>query len=200
MSAVTYETATDSGAGADLNGLGHTNAANARTAAEDKLWQALHRHPGATAVHLATAAGIGKSTAGKILARWAVDGVVVRTSPPAADGSRKADLWSIAGPDVEAGDEGNSATTSERTSVPEVAVDTAETEKSPTRLPAGGLRGLVEDFLREHPDGCFGPHDIGKALGRSAGAVNNALEALTKAGTADKVNDKPKRFTLAPDS
>ena len=48
------------------------------------------------------------------------------------------------------------------------------------RLPAGGLRGLVEDYLREHPDAAFGPSQIGKDLSRSGGAVANALTKLVE--------------------
>lgn len=57
--------------------------------------------------------------------------------------------------------------------------------------------GLVEDYLRDHP-GEFSPHVIARALGgKSAGAVNNALERLTAAGTVVKSSEKPKKFTLA---
>jgi len=66
-----------------------------RTAAEDKLWAALHTHPGTTSGDLATHAGIGRSTAGKILATWASEGSVTRTSQSASDGRRAADTWTI---------------------------------------------------------------------------------------------------------
>src|SRR5687768_9656951 len=48
------------------------------TASEDKLWQAVHAHPGSTAAELADHAAIGRSTAGKILAAWGADGSVTR--------------------------------------------------------------------------------------------------------------------------
>ncbi|MBB5157437.1 hypothetical protein [Saccharopolyspora phatthalungensis] len=38
------------------------------------------------------------------------------------------------------------------------------------RLKKGELRGMVEDFLTEHPGEQFGPNTIGKALHRSPGA------------------------------
>jgi hypothetical protein len=51
-----------------------------RTIAEDKLWGALRANPGATTAELSISAGIGKSTAGKLLAAWAADGSVARIS------------------------------------------------------------------------------------------------------------------------
>ena len=76
-------------------------AAHPRTAAENKLWAALEAHPAATAAELATAAGIGRSTAAKILARWASRRLVTRTRTDrttAAGGppGRVAERWSIA--------------------------------------------------------------------------------------------------------
>src|SRR3954470_24495583 len=54
--------------------------ARPRTAAEDKLWAALSAHPATPAAELATAAGIGRSTAAKILARWATSNLVTRAA------------------------------------------------------------------------------------------------------------------------
>jgi hypothetical protein len=74
--------------------------------------------------------------------------------------------------------------------------DTSEDgQQKMRRLPSGGLRGLVEDWLRDHPGEEFSPNAIGKALGRSSGAVANALDKLVAAGYAAQTQDKPKRFT-----
>ncbi|MFE0025128.1 hypothetical protein [Amycolatopsis sp. NPDC059021] len=75
--------------------------------------------------------------------------------------------------------------------------DTAPTDKD--RLPKGGLRDLVEKYLTEHPGESFGPAKIGKDLGRSGGAVNNALEKLVADGHARKTCEAPKRFAINPD-
>ncbi|PKV76683.1 hypothetical protein [Nocardia fluminea] len=74
---------------------------------------------------------------------------------------------------------------------------TADAESTAERLPAGALRGQVEDFLHENPGKEFTPHQIGKALARSSGAVHNALVKLTDGGTARQTSMAPKKFTLA---
>lgn len=66
-----------------------------RTDTEGALWAALHAHPNSTAAELSTLAKIGKSTAGKILARWAGEGSVTRTPGIADGGRRAADVWAI---------------------------------------------------------------------------------------------------------
>jgi hypothetical protein len=66
------------------------------------------------------------------------------------------------------------------------------------RLASGALRGMVEDYLRDHPDEEFGPTAIANALGgKSSGAVSNALDKLVDDGIAVKTKDKPRRFALA---
>ncbi|MFF0148001.1 hypothetical protein [Amycolatopsis sulphurea] len=80
--------------------------------------------------------------------------------------------------------------------IPE-ATDVA-TPKDKDRLPKGGLRALVEEYLTKHPGEDFGPAKIGKVLGRSGGAVNNALEKLVTDGSAVKTCEAPKRFAINP--
>jgi hypothetical protein len=62
----------------------------------------------------------------------------------------------------------------------------------------GALRELVEQHLRSFPDQAFTPHQVGKVLTRSAGAVANALDKLVSLGTAQMVTDKPRAYRLAP--
>jgi hypothetical protein len=205
-----------------------------RTTAEDKLWAALHAHPAATTGDLATHAGIGRSTAGKILAGWATEGSVTRSSDPGPGGRRAADTWRITdttcdqliaavAPDhpegettgvvpdaaVDIAGEGGSgeitasdpgpgeqprtSTTPTGAGAP-VPVDGAATGQ-PTRLGKGALRGMVEDYLTERAGEQLSPSAIGKALGRSSGAVSNALVKLVADGYAVQTQDKPKRFT-----
>lgn len=112
----------------------HTTTA---TAAEDKLWEALHAHPNSTATDLSAAAKIGKSTAQKILVKWSGDGSVTRTAGIAEGGRRAADLWAITKTDVVP----DADTRADDTPAREALVDTAASEN-----PA-----------REEPTTQFGP-------------------------------------------
>jgi DprA winged helix domain len=73
----------------------------------------------------------------------------------------------------------------------------ASGRRAPATRP-GALRDLVEEHLRKFPDAAFTPHQVGKVLTRSAGAVANALDKLTGLGTAQMVTDKPRTYRLAP--
>ncbi len=261
--------------------------------AEDKVREALTRHPGSTAAAVAKAAEVGRSTAGKILARWGGDGTAIRTT---GDGPRDPDTWSLAAPDhdtvspdadgaetaaatppsvddttehasdaadntateapataQDADPDGqkaeDAAATQDAAAEPEpdrtpeapanatdeeapapsdaestepppatepLADNADEAEPSPSAAPAvsgttgsvrsdngrlskGALRALVEEYLTDHPGESFGPAQIGKDLGRSGGAVNNACEKLVADGYAIKTCEAPKRFTINPD-
>ncbi|RSM34922.1 MarR family transcriptional regulator [Amycolatopsis balhimycina DSM 5908] len=252
-----------------------TVAAKVRTDTEDKLWEALHAAPNSTAADLSAAAKIGKSTAQKILVKWAADGSVTRTAGIAEGGRRAADLWAIAevdttqadptSVDTAAAEDSDTTDTTQAETVASDAPDaddSAVTEEDPVeqadtaadgaqdpadsddaapvdaepvvaevndptaangadgattdgdttteygadatdekkaRLAPGGLRGMVEDYLRDHPGEQFGPTAIANALGgKSSGAVSNALDKLVEGGVAAKTQDKPRRFALAP--
>ena len=58
----------------------------------------------------------------------------------------------------------------------------------------GQLRDLVAAHLAANPDADFTPHAIGRVLGRSSGAVANALDRLTALGQAQLTSDKPRRY------
>lgn len=231
------------------DGVGDVAPANGRrhTVAEDKLWQALHTHPGSTAAALADHAGIGRSTAGKILAAWATDGSATRISGIADGGRRAADTWTVNAGEIEEPIAGNlenddtddtdlepdptapddmipteSLLVDEEPAIEAVPQATFTVEDEPAtgetddpevnesgagsagrpvktaRLGKGALRGMVEDFLTDHPGEQFSPSAIGKALQRSSGAVANALDKLVIDGYAAKVQDAPKRYTAKP--
>jgi nitric oxide reductase NorQ protein len=61
------------------------------------------------------------------------------------------------------------------------------------RLGNGQLRRQVAEYLAGHPGPCK-TGEIAKALGRSAGAVGNALTTLASHGEADLVPGKPIRY------
>jgi DNA-binding MarR family transcriptional regulator len=217
-----------------------------RTEAEAKLLDVLHTSPNSTVGELASAASIGKSTAGKILAKWANDGSVTRTPGLFEGGRRAADRWVIADDqhdEMETSHAGSTradtdanrtsttvtGTTDEKpletpTSNTEITkVGTAEsvttdpsgnnaadqhqsgnstaahnnTHEKASRLAPGALRGMVEDYLREHPSEEFGPASIGKALDRSSGAVANALSLLTERGVVVQTSQAPRRYRIA---
>ena len=71
--------------------------------------------------------------------------------------------------------------------------DQAESATSP-RLAKGGLRALVLDYLTAHPDEETTAPAIGKSLGRSSGAVANALDTLVKNDQAELTCEKPRKF------
>ena len=72
----------------------------------------------------------------------------------------------------------------------------ASGRRAPATRP-GALRDLVEEHLRKFPGTAFTPHQVGKVLTRSAGAVANALDKLTALGTAQMITDKPRTYQLA---
>ncbi|SRR6266508_392970 len=65
------------------------------------------------------------------------------------------------------------------------------------RLRPGALRALVHAWLAERPGQEFTPTRIGKELGRSAGAVGNALATMTDHGEVVQTSRKPRRYVLA---
>jgi hypothetical protein len=69
--------------------------------------------------------------------------------------------------------------------------------RAPAARP-GELRGLVEEHLRKFPGTAFTPHQVGKVLTRSSGAVANALDKLVSLGIAELASDKPRSYRLAP--
>jgi hypothetical protein len=67
-----------------------------------------------------------------------------------------------------------------------------------SRLAKGELAALVVDYLSAHP-GELGPTAVGKALGRSPGAVANVLQRLAVDGRVRLVSQAPRRYRLADD-
>jgi hypothetical protein len=59
----------------------------------------------------------------------------------------------------------------------------------------GELRAKVAAHLAANPGLQLTPHEVGRAIGHSAGAVANALDKLTETGQAVLTCDRPRRFT-----
>lgn len=171
---------------------------------EHALLAALVQHPGSSAAELAELAAVGGSTARRLLAAAQQKGMVDRLPGHRFGGRRSPDRWSLVDPTATSACERDEPPTeTQPDEVPDrarlQAVSTCEPPATRERLSKGALRGLVEDFLREHPGQEFGPTALSKALHRSAGAINNACEKLVAEGYVHRARQAPKRFTLALD-
>lgn len=196
------------------------------TDAQRKALAALTDRPGAKAAEIALAAGIGGSTAGKALTALESRNLAYREHGEKVGGRRTADRWyhrpaeAEAEPQAPASDEAEEAPQSAApapqaapaeapaaeadTAAPEAdappapaEAPTADKAPSGTRLARGGLRQMVYEHLEAHPDDAVTAPRLAKALGRSAGAVANALVKLTEQGQADLVGESPRRYRLA---
>jgi hypothetical protein len=190
----------------------------------EAILKAVAERPGVTAQDLATSVGIGQSTAAKRLVALEDAGKVSREAGGLVGGRRVADHWSILPTTPETGanvsatpDASPAAPTGAKTATPEkVATQTVATEKVSTqsapsaaapenpvaigdgsRLGRGALGALVLDYLTARPEESFGPSAVGKALGRSGGAVSNSLAAMAVRGEVVQVSDKPRRYRIA---
>jgi DNA-binding MarR family transcriptional regulator len=164
------------------------------TPATQALLHALADRPGATATELAEAAGIGRSTATKLLATLAGQGRVLRQPGGHKDGRRAGGRWTLP-TSAAARDPG--APTAAAPAAP--IAPTPSTAPSPIgsgRLRPGALRELVLACLAERPEQALSPTAIAKRLDRSAGAVANALQALADQGAVIQTQAKPRRYTI----
>jgi len=174
----------------------------------EAITSALGEHPESSAAELAEVAGIGRSTANNFLAALERAGKVVRRPGGHEGGRRVSDRWSLA-TEASSGDSGGDAAPTEgavaattppnaETSSPSAdATDNDAEAPSASRLGRGELSGLVLDYLTEHRGDAIGPSAIAKALDRSSGAVGNACERLTAAGTLRRTSDAPRRYAVA---
>lgn len=64
-------------------------------------------------------------------------------------------------------------------------------------LRPGQLPVLVAEFLQNHQGKVFTASGIAKNIGRSAGAINNALQRMVTKGQVHQVGDQPRRYQLA---
>ncbi|MGC2372590.1 MAG: helix-turn-helix domain-containing protein [Solirubrobacteraceae bacterium] len=136
--------------------------------AKQAILEVLKVEPQATVAQIAVSAGVGRSTAGKLLAQLESDGEVRRTEG-GRDGKRRLpDLWSLAGQQPAAND-ANAKPASATDGKPSADAD---------RLKPGQLEPLVLAYLKANADsGPHGPTTVAKALERSSGAVGNCLKA-----------------------
>lgn len=136
----------------------------------EAILKALRAAAGATMAELAEASGVSRSTAGKALQSLEREGLVERTPGGREGGRRLPDRFEAAA--------------------------SAPAAEGSERLRSGELRSLVLDDLgrRSEP---VSPSAIAKSLGRSGGAVANALERLVTDGAVARVNESPRRYVIA---
>src|SRR5205807_1134117 len=60
------------------------------------------------------------------------------------------------------------------------------------------LRTIVRDFLAAHPGHEFTPTVLSREIGRSSGAISNALDKLVISGEAVMVKEAPRIFAAPP--
>ncbi len=158
---------------------------------DDSIVEALAAGGEVTAAEVAKHLGMGQSTATKRLATLEGTGSVRRHPGGRVNGVRVPDHWSVPAADPAASDSGGTAGPD--------SSDQGETTRSGTeRLGRGALGTLVREYLAARPDEEFGPTQVGKALGRSQGAVSNALGRLEAAGEARLVSITPRRYRIVP--
>lgn len=170
----------------------------------ETITQALAATPEVTAADLAEALGIGQSTAAKRLAALEAAGSVRRSPGGRVSGVRVADRWSVASTPATMASRANEPSTDETETAPPEAVE-PETAANETvvvtsgsgRLAHGELGTLVREYLAARPGEDFGPSAVGKALGRSQGAVSNSLATMAARGEVELVGDKPRRYRIA---
>jgi DNA-binding transcriptional ArsR family regulator len=153
---------------------------------------AVAAHPEATSAELAETLGIGQSTATKRLSALEDAGAVRRIPGGRQSGRRVSDRWVTV--DTKPGKPGG-ADSESRAPSSEGAV--GETSSNDVRLGRGELASLVRDYLATRPDESFGSAALGKALGRSQGAISNSLAAMATRGDVVLASDKPRRYRIA---
>ena len=165
-----------------------------KPASEQAILKALAANPEATVAEVAVAAGVGRSTASKVLARLASAGEAHRTEGGRVGARRLPDRFALAAAELAA-----------KTARPKAAVGAkskaavgAKSKTAGEHLKPGQLDGLVLAFLKKNADsGPHGPTAVARALDRSSGAVGNCLVRLTKAKQVRQDNEKPRRYSLA---
>jgi DNA-binding MarR family transcriptional regulator len=139
--------------------------------------------PDLSPAEVAIAVGIGHSTAAKRLAALEQAGKVRRRAGGRKGSRRLPDHWSTV----------PVKTVPAKTTPESRSGNLPDTE----RLGRGQLAQLVLAELAANPDEPVGPARIAKALGRSSGAVANALERLVGTGEAALVATSPRRYQMA---
>lgn len=124
-----------------------------------------------SAAEVAERAGMGRSTAQRVLVALEADHRVRRQRTQAAGARRQPARWSLP------------------------ASGTSSAADAPGKLRRGELAAMVADFVTNHSGEELSPRQVARALGgRSPGAVGNALDRLTMTGAVVRVREDPVRY------
>lgn len=190
---------------------------------------ALMEFPETTVIALSDAAQVPRSSTAAALKYLEDRGLATRKIFPILDGKpRPADIWSAtttAGPilsgTIDAGAEQDGsepassqglvpdrfseaprhdAESSVTAVVSEPTSDGTVTASPKEHMGRGVLRETVLRHLLANPGKAFTPTSLSKALGKSAGAISNALDVLAARGAAVMVLEKPRTFQASEPS
>lgn len=142
------------------------------TASQHAVLNYVTAHPDTTAPQITTDTGLGKSTVTHALSALEARGDLRRTAADRTGGRHSPDHWNLA--------------------------TTLTTLSGATRLSRGQLEQPVLDHMAAHPDLDWTGYQIGKAIGRSAGAVALVLDRLCDRDLIDRVSEKPLRYRYRP--
>ena len=166
--------------------------------AKQAIFEVLKVEPQATVAQIAVSAGVGRSTAGKLLAQLESAGEVRRVEGGREANRRLPDQWSLASGQPAAANDASAKPTSATSPNAARRAEPRPAAGKPDRLKAGGLEPLVLAYLKDNANsGPHAPTTVAKALERSSGAVGNCLARLTAAKKVKQVSDKPRRYRLA---
>ena len=175
---------------------------------EEAVKAAVETTAGGTTEGIAQVAGIGRSTAGKVLGRLAtpVRSPAIRAGATAGSGCRTAGRspGSRCPPPTPGMCSRPSSRPVRRATAraprhpPPTSRPAGRASPQSGKLKPGGLDPLVLGYLEDNADsGPHGPTQVAKALQRSSGAVGNCLARLTEEKKAKLVTEKPRRYSIA---
>ena len=173
--------------------------------AVELVTEALAASPGSTAAGLAVLAGLGQSTVAKVLAAMEVAGTSRREVAAPVGGRRPAACWYLVTPTPPAR-AGKSRAAGAKPAIrstmtaPAASGDAgSEGVGSGVRLRPGQLGTLVLEYLLAHAEQEQGlsPTAVANSLGRSSGAVANAMAKFAATGDAVLISETPRRYRIA---
>lgn len=181
---------TGTGTTRPLRSVPDQTTARTRTDAEDKLWEALRVHPNNTAAFLAGAASIGRSTTGKILAKWAEEGSVTHTPGIAQGGGRAADLWAITAT--------HTATPANDITPNDTAPEDAIREETSASNPDPAATPIYSAVPADSPSPGTEPADSGPAETTNTESRNTEAPSAEPGAAADPAPDTSDSATTKP--